>query len=684
MNSAQRYSWLAHSRTLLVDAYWPPLNPELDFNAEDMVRAALELGADSIRFGTAGKYALIRNGIFPEHPALAGRDLLNEALASSKRAGLRLIAYVPVSHGLPRSLLSGLRPQWALRLENGEAAQGVRHFGGEPLHPVCPFGAYRADILRFIAHIVNSYEIDGLYLDGPYYDWNMETRSDVCHCAACAEGFGAATGLPLPQSPSLGGSNTPELIAAFRNWVAQGLLQLLRDINAIAKTRDLPLLFNAYSCANRPAEYERLMIAESDGILLETGLGGLRGVGIGRGQGKIVWRYTQPHNGYPRKSTRRQEEDNARLAFETVMWGGAPIVSYGGRFCCGATTETPLREVFAFLREEEEFFARAVNQSAIGLLCLSRIGDRDPANNAALQGLYLALQARGLPVRIISGAGLHSAQEMQGIKILLLPSLQLAGAAELSALRDLLASGVRVLACCGDGQEKQITPEAAALFGISPTGTPSERPQIFEELRYWAGDWDIYLRPGAELAELSTLAPDTLLPHGGMAHLQPLTDSRTLAHFSPGGRNGQQLPAIIEAKGGAGGSILLCFDLGGAYAAHPEAELEALLAGLLELSLRGHGGLDELCAYEISGAEGIRSMLLQDGERRILLLLNAREGGSHAYVERLRWKPANGRAPRGLRTLCGSVRHSGISLEGNYFEVSGLSFAVFAALELAY
>ena len=80
----------------------------MDFDAKVAIARASEMNADTIRFGTVGKYALIQNEQIPLHSGLNGRDLLEEVIPEAKKAGIKVIAYVPVSHGLPESLISDL------------------------------------------------------------------------------------------------------------------------------------------------------------------------------------------------------------------------------------------------------------------------------------------------------------------------------------------------------------------------------------------------------------------------------------------------------------------------------------------------------------------------------------------------------------------------------------------------
>ena len=67
---------LKQLRTFLYDAYWPPFAPELAFDAKRGAELCRAAGADSVRFGSIGKYAFYPSKIYPQHPDLNGRDLL--------------------------------------------------------------------------------------------------------------------------------------------------------------------------------------------------------------------------------------------------------------------------------------------------------------------------------------------------------------------------------------------------------------------------------------------------------------------------------------------------------------------------------------------------------------------------------------------------------------------------------
>ena len=70
MTALPSLEWLRRSRTLLYDAYWPPFHPRLAYDPAEAVAPAVRLGADAIRFGTIGKWALYPSRVMPNHPDL--------------------------------------------------------------------------------------------------------------------------------------------------------------------------------------------------------------------------------------------------------------------------------------------------------------------------------------------------------------------------------------------------------------------------------------------------------------------------------------------------------------------------------------------------------------------------------------------------------------------------------------
>ncbi len=643
-----RYEWLRRSRTLLVDAYWPPLYPRIEFDARVLVEAMEVLHADTVRFGAAGKYGLIQSAIMPRHPDLKGRDLLREATAALRPQGARVVAYVPVGHGLPRSLLLKDRPQWALRLDDGGVPAGILHFGGEPLAPVCPVGPYRSDILAFIREVVAQYDISGIYLDGPYYDWNMQQELDVCQCAACRERYRKHTGQELPANAALrrlaSTAERDEVLRPFRDWVGEELLGLLRDINGIAKTKDLPLLFNAYAAGCRPPAYERKMIAEADGFLLESELGGLRGLGIGTYHGKIIWRYTQPHTGWPRLSTARREQANACAGYETILWGGAPIVSYAGRFHYGTAHAHPLAELLSFIEKAHPLMDKAEPLAHVGVISLRGIGDKEKDAQASLEGSYLALQHVGLPTGILPREALADACALDRHAVLFLPSLHDLTLQECAHLRAYVARGGGLIAT-GDSSLQGGAFLLEDVFGVQARSFTGEQNSRLEVLRYFGGSWDMYLRlrPDLRLGPSESPQPDGVLPLEELLPVQPQAGTEVLCE-AVGGDGEKPLAAAVTVHAHGLGRC--------AYVAYPIERTyrqtgEEGLADLIGLLVRRVQPSPPPCQFQ--GSPAVRLMLYRKPGVRLLHLFNPSQDQELRVSAGFRM--TGGRGPCVLRSL---------------------------------
>jgi hypothetical protein len=585
-NGALQHEWLRTARTLLLDAYWPPFNPRLEFDAVEAVRALRAVGGNTIRFGAMGKYALIPNPAMPIHPALNGRDILAELLEALNPESERVVAYIPVSHGLPGSLLDGPCASWALRLDDGGRPAGVQHFGGELVAPVCPFGPYRERSLEFVHRIVSHYPIAGIYLDGPYYNWNMSGPLAICQCPDCRRLFQQETGEALFSNAALANAHPQQRaqwLPLFHRWVGRGLLKLLREIVALADTKKLPVLMNAFACGARPPSIERAMIRSVAGVLLEGELTSLTGLGVGQYEDKVIWRYTQPHTPWPRLSTRKQEEANALVACETIMHGGAPIVSYGGRFMYGATAAEPLRRMFDFLRDHQTILSGLRPVKYAGLISTMSVTKGAACNRRALTGAWQALQHSGMQTSIVPRAALRNRLYLQDFAALVLPGDALLSRAEADALAAFVDKGGALIGMAPE------TPDAgndllAGLFGLLPDKADPILQRRRGALRFWNGAWEVYAVPRSALMEKSTLetSPSGWLPLRAVHWFDAAPDTRVLADVLGGDDAESPLgPCVIERVVGKGRAIYVGFPLGALYEEIAEAGLASLLGALV-------------------------------------------------------------------------------------------------------
>src|ERR1044071_9876480 len=116
---AQQYNWLSTARIFLIDAYYPPFAPKLEFDAEKLARTMQEMHVNVVRMSTMGKYATIQGIRYSTHPDQGKRDLLSEMIAACKPRGIRVIPYISTGHKLAWSTVTRNYPDYAQRTKPG-------------------------------------------------------------------------------------------------------------------------------------------------------------------------------------------------------------------------------------------------------------------------------------------------------------------------------------------------------------------------------------------------------------------------------------------------------------------------------------------------------------------------------------------------------------------------------------
>jgi hypothetical protein len=499
------------------------------------------------------------------HPELGSRDLLQETINAAGKKNIKVIAYSSVGHGLPRKVLLEDKPEWALLMDDGQIQEGVRHFGGEKVSPVCSFGKYRNSILSFIKHLVDNYNIDGLYLDGPYYNWNMGTKKAVCQCEYCKAAFKSDTGYELPTNETYESSGLQDV---FADWVGHRLYELLKEIVNAAKTRNLPVMFNAIAAAARPKKWEKKMLDITDGFLLEAELEGLRGMSTGNHLGKIIWRYTRNHLAWPRYSTKHIEQLDRHSGYETLMWGGAPIISYAGRLCFENSLKRPVGELFAFMKDNAELLEDTSPTKFIGIMT----AQRRYAKASTLGAVYKLWQRTGVPVNIVSEMAFEQLAELRQYRLLYLTDDLEFSSSKIEVLAEYLQLGGNIIAS-GNFPESFLK----RIFAVKNSHA-SELQAELENLNFWQGHWDVYLRKRNS---------GVLLPIDEINWIENKSCCQVLADVVKGEKSEKLAPAIVKNKIGKGTAVYINFPIERVYETTGENGLCQLLDdGLTDLNLQ--------------------------------------------------------------------------------------------------
>ena len=565
--------WLRRSRTLLYDAYWPPFYPRLDYDPGKGIAIAKKLNANAIRFGTIGKWALFPSKIMPQHPNLGGRDLLGETVTRASKNGIKIIGYIPVAHGLPGMMIRSERPQWAFLVDDGTTPADQMHFGGPGIVPLCTFGAYRQDILEIVREVVNGYDVSAIYLDGPYQGMMFQ---GICQCAACKEKFSTATGKTLPSNAEAAkaaeSAEIRERIAVYHSWVGAGLAELMAEIRAIALTKNLPLLFNVGAAESlKDGRWQRALIENSDGFLIESRMGGVKGIGRGVSLGKIVWSYTHNHSCWPRRTSTAIESTNALSASLSVARGATPIVSYGGRFLLDDRRAKPLIDVFATMTTAEPLLTGSVQDKHCALISDLDLQPTDfwaPVHKSHDRNLYAAyemLKSNQVQTQVLSREALSSPKLLADYAILCLPSVNYISDAEAENIRafvrnggGLVATGITSL--LDEKVKKKTDYTLSDVFGASVVAPPPALKAVIDN-HWWSqapGPYDIYLQPRDVLRKGNAgIEAETPLMVGEFEIIKALPGAEVAADLVFGTDYSAFAPACVINSFGKGKSVFI-------------------------------------------------------------------------------------------------------------------------------
>jgi hypothetical protein len=152
--AAGEYDWLSTARIFLLDAYYPPFAPKLEFDAEKIAQTMQDMHVNVIRMSTMGKYATIQGIRYPTHPDQGNRDLLAEMLAACKPRGIKVIPYISTGHKLAWSTVTQKYPDYAQRTKPGGGPARDHMYVGEDMGTICWNTSYRQAYLDYVTHVV--------------------------------------------------------------------------------------------------------------------------------------------------------------------------------------------------------------------------------------------------------------------------------------------------------------------------------------------------------------------------------------------------------------------------------------------------------------------------------------------------------------------------------------------------
>ncbi len=251
--------WLRRSRMAIVETPFFFLDfQKQKYETKSFIELMERAKINVVRFGVARTYAYYQSKIAPIAPTLGDRDLLAEMIEQCHPRGIKVVAYVHI--GYENWILYDEHPNWVERDSDMSPMLVGRP---EEVH-MCPNSPYLDWKIKMLEEIVNNYNIDAMYFDGPSY-------FGYCYCNYCQGRFRHEHDAFLPREEDW----EDPMWKTYMEWRYQVLesafIKMKRHIHAIKR---IPIIYNNIThyherCRRESRQPERLTKI-ADGILFEN------------------------------------------------------------------------------------------------------------------------------------------------------------------------------------------------------------------------------------------------------------------------------------------------------------------------------------------------------------------------------------------------------------------------------
>ena len=366
--------WLRYARVIYLEGYGPPIYPHIrDFDARRLVDIVLELGGDTLRFQPIGYRAYYPSKVFPLHPELGNRDLIDEVSRECRRAGVRQYCYCVYCNTMDATVVSDPRyAGWVLRDVDGKPYGEDSGLGNAKEIKVCTTGDIYREAIRKVVRELCEHDIDGIYFDAP------SGYRGICFCDACRKNFRKFSGLGLERLRSVRDSeNLPQVVdtkalSAWYDWANKLTEEDLRDLRQMIHASGKVML-----CHNggtwRPGAFH-LQYRFADGFMAEYSeqfyqrvARAMLGASLARPAKKLAQMYMGSYdvsaNGQPPHSKpwaahimNLEDGDEIRMeGFADLAGGNMPVYAVANRhlYGIGGGSANPAKDVFALMRSAE-------------------------------------------------------------------------------------------------------------------------------------------------------------------------------------------------------------------------------------------------------------------------------------------------------------------------------------------
>lgn len=638
-------SWLRYSRTIYFEGYSPPVYPRLrDFDAERLVKLALQLGGDTLRFQAIGDWAFYPSKVFPVSPDLNGRDLVDEVSRACRKAGVHLYCYCIFQSAAVEISYTDRHPEfadWVLRGPEGKTESSSTGYGWSQTVKSCSTSqAYRQGMRQVVREIA-AHDIDGVYFDAP----SAFEYTGICYCPSCRSSFLAYGGMDLDRLKHE--DDLEAKIEWFRWWNQVNLDELDACRRILHDSGKFMLCHNGASWRgiSLRGQYripEGFMVEHSAQIYTRL-MTGLMGASMARPYQKAAQMYVgsycvsdfdQPPHCEPWSVHGTNLEDGDEIlmeGFTNLACGNLPIYvslnrSYYG---IGSGSDHPVREVYDVMRRAEALVKDSVPVPYVSVVptwesLQAWRTNRKTWNVEMSQGFTLAMLDERLSLDICPSTEV-TASWLQRQNVVALCGASGVSAEQARILTDWVREGGSLLATYDTGQcDEQGRVKAGGMLqevlGVEMKGEPlGSLPEC-------------YYRPMESHPALGDYKPgDRLMGDTQLIPVVPTGSAHVLADCWNLGLGEVRGPAIIANNFGNGRTIYVAGSLEAHYVSSRVVSLRRLLSSMVRYLAH-----DAPPPFTIDATLGVYGVLRQTADGDMVLWVLANVGFKDASIGRMR------------------------------------------------
>jgi hypothetical protein len=630
-------SWLQTARAFRIDGYQYPLAPRINYDAEAAAEALDEMLIDTARIATMGKYSYIQGVRFTPHRDLGERDILQETIEACKPRGIRVLPYISTGNRLAVSMLTEDYPEYA-QAETPGGGPRVMDVSGEDRANTCWNTPYRQAYLDLINHVIEDYEVDGLYFDAFMNAWYHYQRPHTCYCQGCREGFRKATGREIPYHPNLEEytAEERETVKQYLAWKYEEMMTVFQEVRRRADAAGLILVTNVNNPWRLEDEDPR-MKSGMDGFLYEsipTLLERAEAVSVARAAGFPIWPYVSPGDGRARQEI-----------FTNAMFSGGVIITEQDLLQSGQDRSV-VREAHAVLDTHENYYAGFENVPHVAVPygferrnyyasidgAFTPGGIDDPVHTGhslreSTQGALAACLRRHTQVSSVFEAMLEDREELHRYDVLYLADMPHLSGEMIENISSFVAGGGGLVASCSTSlyDENDKPREGfglAEVLGVSPYSQHRSERGYLEDP---AGG--TRLEATSDMSVLGNPQWNLRVPVDEFVPVEVSSGARVAAEIRP--REGEEedwrYPGIVVSRYGEGTVIYLSFPLETAVLAEDSERVNNLVRNLIDYVT------SRPAPYTVDGPADLMVNMTEKDSTRVIHLTNT---GTPSYWPR--------------------------------------------------